>query len=109
VLWKQLLRNISIVIIVTSRTVNADFSLRCEGDVFGSGEVGTTVGRNAPVIFYPRYSSKKPVSGKDQCIEDIQDVLFFSISLILQGIQHREAEAGGVGNGRGEPQVWLLW
>lgn len=62
---------------MTSSTTNADFSLRWEGDVAGSREVGTTVERNALVIFYPHYSGKKPVRSKGQCIKNVQNTPVF--------------------------------
>lgn len=67
--FENRLRNTSIVIIVTFTTLHADFSLRWEGDLYGSEAVATTVERNTVLIVYPHYSSKKTACIKGQRTE----------------------------------------
>ena len=85
--------------------MNADFGLRWEGDVSGSGEVSTTVERNAPVIFYPHYSSKKPFCSKDQCIEDIQDTpVFLHLFPFSPGSSTEEQKPEVLAVGKADPK-----
>lgn len=44
--------------------LHADFSLRWEGDVYGSEASATTVKRNTVLIAYPHYSDKKQLVAK---------------------------------------------
>lgn len=91
---------------MTFTTLHADFSLRWEGDLYGSETVATTVERNTVLKVYPHYSSKKPACIKGQRAEQAKDTPLSPSLPLLTGIQGRGAEAGGVGVGEVNPKYF---